>query len=80
MPMNDQAQAGILDTPREHLLAVALTLNTTGAADTTQALQALRELQAQELSSRLPSSPPLSEKNARNAETRELGFEDGFEP
>lgn len=77
--MNDQAQAGILDTPREHLLAVALTVNTTGTADTVAALQALRKVESEELTSQLPSAPPVSEKNAPSADTGELGFDDGYE-
>lgn len=77
--MNDQAQAGILDRPRQHLLALALTLKTTTAADTAAALQRLRELESQELTSQLPSTPPLSEKNAPSADTGELGFESGYE-
>lgn len=77
--MTELAQAGVLDRPKEHLLAVGLTLKTTDATSTIAALEALRQLEQQELTSVLPAGPPLSEKNAPSAETGELGFQNDYE-
>jgi deferrochelatase/peroxidase EfeB len=77
--MNDLVQAGILDRPREHLLAVALTLKTTDAPSTIGALQALQTLEEQELTSSLPPTTAATPKDAPSPETGELGFNDGYE-
>ena len=77
--MNELAQAGILDQPREHLLAAALTLNTQDAPSTTAALQALQALQQQELTSTLPGENASTPKTSPSPETGEVGFDSNFE-
>jgi deferrochelatase/peroxidase EfeB len=77
--MNELAQAGILDTPPEHLLAAALTLETADAPTTLAALQALQNLEQQELTSVLPPQSASTPKTAPSPETGEVGFDDGFE-
>jgi deferrochelatase/peroxidase EfeB len=77
--MNELVQAGILDPPREHLLAAALTFKTTDAPATTAALQALQALQQQELTSVLPPQDAATLKTAPSPEAGELGFDNGFE-
>jgi len=77
--MNELVQAGILDTPPEHLLTAALLLETTDAPTTVAALQTLQNLEQQELISVLPSQSASTPKNAPGPETGEIGFDDGFE-
>lgn len=77
--MTELVQPGILNRPPEHLLAVALTLKTTDAPSTTAALEALRELEQDELTSKLPPTTPNSPKTAVSPETGELGFEDKYD-
>ncbi len=77
--MNEMAQAGILDQPREHLLAAALTLSTQDAPSTTAALRALQALQEQALTSTLSSANANTPKTAPSPETGEVGFDNGFE-
>lgn len=77
--MNELVQAGILETPPEHLLAAALTLETTDAPTTRAALESLQALQQQELTSTLAPQSAATPKTAPAPETGEIGFDNGFE-
>jgi hypothetical protein len=72
-------QAGILNRPPDYALFVALSLTTADAASTSAAVERLRTIVQEELTSDLADTTPSSSKDEPSAETGELGFTDGYD-
>src|ERR1700722_5042952 len=71
-------QAGIRNRPPEHALVAALNLPA-AVADAQACVAAIRAIEAQELTSILPSEDAQTPKTAPGPETGELGFDNNFD-
>jgi deferrochelatase/peroxidase EfeB len=71
-------QSGIRNRPPEHVIVAALSLPTT-PADAQAAVAAIRGIEAQELTSVLPSEDAQTSKSSTGPETGELGFANNFD-
>src|SRR5690349_1584260 len=72
-------QSGIMNRPPGHQLVVALTFRQREPEAACAAVEALREVVRQELTSDLDETNPGSPKDQPSAETGELGFDDGYD-